>query len=165
MSTDNISNPSSIGQAPGVSLSYRYNSTNEEWEPHEVSGGAELSKVASTDQSATNAKYIKVQSDGSLNLFNLSPGGLQVTSQLGAGYNTWEVVVPSNDTEAGNLSVTAAAIFVGVGGNIAAVDTEDAVVDFTAVPAGLFPIGNVKRINLTDTSASNMVALSYVPGS
>ena len=152
MSTDNISNPSSIGQAPGVSLSYRYNSTNEEWEPHEVSGGAELSKVASTDQSATNAKYIKVQSDGSLNLFNLSPGGLQVTSQLGAGYNTWEVVVPSNDTEAGNLSVTAA-------------DTEDAVVDFTAVPAGLFPIGNVKRINLTDTSASNMVALSYVPGS
>jgi len=51
------------------------------------------------------------------------------------------------------------AIYVGGAGNIVAVATDGSVVTFTAIPVGaVLPI-SVKRVNSTDTTATNMIAL------
>lgn len=58
-----------------------------------------------------------------------------------------------------NLSSIARALYVGVGGNIAAVMPDDDVVTFANVPAGSILPVRVKRVNATNTTASSIVAL------
>lgn len=52
----------------------------------------------------------------------------------------------------------ARALYVGTTGNIAVVMADDTTVTFTAVPVGILPI-SVRRVNSTNTTASNIVAL------
>jgi hypothetical protein len=49
-------------------------------------------------------------------------------------------------------------IYVGVTGDVALVDQNDAVVVWKAVPVGILPM-RAKRINSTATTATNMVAI------
>lgn len=50
-------------------------------------------------------------------------------------------------------------IYVGTTGNVVAVDADNNAITFVAVPAGaLLPI-SAKRVNSTNTTASNLVAL------
>lgn len=58
-----------------------------------------------------------------------------------------------------NLSSFARALYVGVGGNIAAVMPNDDVVTFSNVPTGTILPVRVKRVNATNTTATNIVAL------
>lgn len=65
-------------------------------------------------------------------------------------------VTPSDST---NLSYDTRAIYVGTGGNVVAVFTDNTAITFSNVPAGtILPIV-VKRVNSTNTTASNIVAL------
>lgn len=67
-----------------------------------------------------------------------------------------ETVSKSDST---NLAQTSRAIYVGGAGNVAAVMLGGTVLTFVGVPAGtLLPI-RATRINSTDTTATNMVAL------
>lgn len=76
------------------------------------------------------------------------------TAEMSARYG--QAVTPSNST---NMPHVTRAIYVGGAGNIAAVMASGDTVLFVAVPAGaLLPIC-VKRINSTNTTAVNMVAL------
>lgn len=58
-----------------------------------------------------------------------------------------------------NLSSIARALYVGTGGNIAAVMPNDDVVLFSNVQSGQILPVRVKRVNATNTTASNIVAL------
>jgi len=69
--------------------------------------------------------------------------------------NNSEVVTPS-DTIA--LAKEAAALYVGVSGNISLLMPSGDSATFTAVPVGFFPV-KVKRVNSTGTTATNMIAL------
>jgi hypothetical protein len=75
-------------------------------------------------------------------------------------YTVWKPITTSDAT---NLTggVTHA-VWVGGAGNIAAVAQDNTVQNFLAVPAGTWlPIG-AKRINATNTTATNMLALYQV---
>lgn len=63
---------------------------------------------------------------------------------------------PSDST---NLSSIARALYVGTGGNVAAVMPDDSVVTFISVQSGQILPVRVKRVNATNTTASNIVAL------
>lgn len=58
-----------------------------------------------------------------------------------------------------NLSSVARAIYVGTGGNVAAVMPDDSVVTFSNVQSGQILPVRVKRVNAANTTASNIVAL------
>ena len=58
-----------------------------------------------------------------------------------------------------NLSSIARGLYVGTGGNLAAVMPDDAVVTFNNVATGTILPVRVKRVNATNTTASNIVAL------
>lgn len=65
-------------------------------------------------------------------------------------------VTPSNSVD---LLTFSRAIYVGAGGNVSAVFENDVSVTFVGVQAGsILPI-RVKRINATNTTATNIVAL------
>ena len=58
-----------------------------------------------------------------------------------------------------NLSSIARALYVGTGGNVVAVMPNDDVVTFSSVQSGQILPVRVKRVNATNTTASNIVAL------
>ena len=64
--------------------------------------------------------------------------------------------VPSDST---NLSSISRALYVGVGGNVAAVMPDDSVVTFVGVLQGTVLPVRVKRVNATNTTATNIIAL------
>ena len=65
-------------------------------------------------------------------------------------------VTPSDVT---NLGSPARSLYIGTTGNIAVVMAgNDAVVTFSNVPVGILPV-QVKRVNSTNTTASNIVAM------
>ena len=83
---------------------------------------------------------------------DLANGGNNITSPAGR----YAVATPSDSAD---LSFVSRAIYVGGDGNIAAVSPEGQVVTFVGVPAGtILPI-RCNRINLTGTTATNLVAL------
>lgn len=68
----------------------------------------------------------------------------------------WEAVTPSNST---NFTYFPRGIYVGVSGDVVAVDMDSNAVTFKAVPAGaVLPI-RPKRINSTGTTATDLVAI------
>ena len=78
---------------------------------------------------------------------------MAVTSTFGAV--SADAVTPSDTV---NLRDLCRAIYVGVSGNVAVVFPDDTVVTFTAVPVGILEV-QAKRINSTNTTATDMVAL------
>lgn len=65
-------------------------------------------------------------------------------------------VIPSDSS---NLSSLTRALYIGTGGNLAAVMADDSVVVFSNLQSGqILPI-RVKRVNVTNTTAGNIVAL------
>ena len=87
---------------------------------------------------------------------------LDKSNSDGAG-NVWapanglKAIVPSDTVD---LEVYPRGIYVGVGGDIAAVTARDEVVLLVGVPTGtILPI-RLKRINATNTTAASLVALN-----
>lgn len=67
------------------------------------------------------------------------------------------VAFAKSDTD--NLDYVSRALFVGTGGDVAAVSADDDVVTFKNVPSGsVLPI-RVKRVNSANTTAADFVAL------
>jgi hypothetical protein len=65
-------------------------------------------------------------------------------------------ITPSNSVD---FTLPTRGVYVGVTGDVVAVDLQDNAVTFTAVQAGcILPI-RAKRINSTDTSATGLVGL------
>lgn len=68
-----------------------------------------------------------------------------------------ETVVPHDVNE---LAIVSRGLYVGVAGNVAVLMADDSTATFVGVLAGtLLPI-RIKRVNATNTTATNMVALS-----
>ena len=67
------------------------------------------------------------------------------------------VAVTPHDTT--NFTHIPRAIYVGTTGNVAAVDSDGTAVTFVGVPAGAFLPIRPTRINNTNTTASDIVAL------
>ena len=83
---------------------------------------------------------------------DLANGGNNITSPAGR----YAVATPSDSAD---LAFVSRAIYVGGDGNIMAVSPEGQAVPFMNVPAGtLLPI-RCARINLTGTTATNLVAM------
>ena len=76
-----------------------------------------------------------------------------LATQLASG----EAVTPHDST---NLSDIASAIYVGGLGDVAVVFEDDVVLTFSAVPAGTILPVRCKRINLTNTTATLILALN-----
>src|SRR5262245_38187236 len=74
-------------------------------------------------------------------------------------FNNWTPITPSDTV---NLATLADAIWVGGGGNLAVVSQGGQVTIFTAVPAGSWLPIRARRINATNTTASNILALNSV---
>lgn len=68
----------------------------------------------------------------------------------------WVAVTPSDTV---NLLGGCRGIYVGGAGNVALVGEDDTAVTFTAVPVGTFMSCGPKRVNLTNTTATLLVAL------
>jgi hypothetical protein len=66
------------------------------------------------------------------------------------------VTVTPHDTT--TLASDAACLYVGVSGNITVLMPSGDVVTFANVPVGFFPV-QVRRVNATGTTATNMLAL------
>lgn len=78
------------------------------------------------------------------------------TADMAAPSESWRAVTPHNST---NLMPGCRAIYVGGDGDVVAVDRYDNAVTFVGVLAGsILPI-QAKRINATNTTATNLVAL------
>jgi hypothetical protein len=74
-----------------------------------------------------------------------------------AGYSTHVLVTPNDST-----TVDFDAIYIGTTGNVAFKLNSGAAVKWTAVPAGTIIPGNkITAVMSTDTSASNIVGLTY----
>jgi hypothetical protein len=67
----------------------------------------------------------------------------------------YAAVTPSDTVD---LGVGARSFYVGVAGDIAVAGFDNTVVLFKAVPVGVLPI-SARRINATNTTATNIVAL------
>ena len=65
-------------------------------------------------------------------------------------------ITPSNSVD---LTYLTRALYVGTGGDVAVVGMNDAVVTFKNVPTGATLAVRAKRINVTNTTASNIVGL------
>lgn len=70
---------------------------------------------------------------------------------------TIEVVSASNSVDFARLC---AAIYVGTAGDVAAVAANNVAYLFKNVPAGSYLFGMFRRVNSTNTTATDMVALS-----
>jgi hypothetical protein len=70
-------------------------------------------------------------------------------------YNYWVAVTPSDSVD---LPAMTEAIWAGGNGVVAAVEQDGTVVNFHCVTGNVIPI-KAKRINSTNTTASNLVAL------
>lgn len=78
------------------------------------------------------------------------------TADQAAPARSWKGVTPSDSV---NLASGCRGLYVGGGGNVAAVGDDNVVQTFFAVPAGSFlPIGP-RRINTTNTTATLILAL------
>jgi len=77
------------------------------------------------------------------------------TADLSASYN-YSAVTPSDST---NLSNVTRAIYVGGDGNMVCVKEDGNTVTFTGVKAGSWYPIRCKRVNSTNTTATNIVAL------
>tara|TARA_R100000808_G_C2054641_1_gene88677 strand:+ start:99 stop:464 length:366 start_codon:yes stop_codon:yes gene_type:complete len=89
------------------------------------------------------------------------PQQAQDTVTRPSGFNGYEEVSPSDEA---TLSTVAAALYVGTAGDISVLlaGTSENVL-FQGVSGGaVLPIGNIERVNSTATTATNMIALSYV---
>lgn len=70
---------------------------------------------------------------------------------------SYKTVTPHDST-----NITAGpcdALWVGVGGDVVCVSSADEVVTFKNVPSGFLLLTQVKRVNATSTTATNIVAL------
>ena len=71
-----------------------------------------------------------------------------------------EVVVPSNTADGtADFAYVCRAIYVGVGGNVAVVPVLGSPITYVGVPAGAYILGYFKRVNATNTTATNMIAV------
>lgn len=79
-----------------------------------------------------------------------------ITNNVNAPASNFVAVTPHDSTDLANVS---RAIWVGGAGNVAAVTVAGTAVTFAGVPAGtLLPI-RVSRINATNTTATDIVAV------
>lgn len=70
---------------------------------------------------------------------------------------SFSAITPHNST---NITPGACdAIWVGVGGDVACVSSQNEVVTFKNVPSGFLLLVQTKRVNATNTTATDMVAL------
>mgnify|MGYP001163372299 CR=1 FL=1 len=69
----------------------------------------------------------------------------------------WEAVTASDSTDFS--SGICRGLYVGTTGNVAAVMDDDTAITFVGVPAGVVLPIQARRVNSTNTTASNMVAL------
>lgn len=67
----------------------------------------------------------------------------------------WAAVTPHDST---NLSELPKALYIGTGGNLVAVGSDDATATFTVTDGQILPI-RCKRVNNTSTTATGIVAL------
>ncbi len=66
----------------------------------------------------------------------------------------WFAVTPSNTVD---FAYVARGFYVGVTGNVVAVNEDDTTVTFVAVPAGQSIGGRFRRINATNTTATSIL--------
>ena len=74
-----------------------------------------------------------------------------------SGFVDGETVTPSDSNNFAK-GVTRA-IWVGGAGNVAVVTASGTVLTFVGVPAGYMLVGQITRVNSTNTTATNMLAL------
>lgn len=75
---------------------------------------------------------------------------------LNAPASNYAAVTPSNSTDLTNVT---RALYVGGAGDVVAVRPDGTAVTFVAVPAGTFLPIRCVRVNATNTTATNIVAL------
>jgi len=68
----------------------------------------------------------------------------------------FEVVAPSDTVD---FAIVCRAIYVGVGGDVAAVGLNGTAYVHKSVPSGSYIMGLFKRVNLTATTATDMLAV------
>lgn len=78
-------------------------------------------------------------------------------SGLDSPPRTFETVTPHDSND---FAKVCRAIYVGTTGNVAAVDVDGNVWIHKAVPAGSYVLGLFRRVNLTNTTAADMLAVS-----
>lgn len=81
------------------------------------------------------------------------------TSNIIPSPNPASYAVAVTPSDSVNLAVAARALYVGGAGNVVVVQTDDTTVTFFATPAGLVLPVACKRVNATNTTATNLVAL------
>lgn len=79
----------------------------------------------------------------------------RIQKDVSSGFR-FVAVTPSDSTM---LPDGVRGLYVGTGGNLVLLDTDSSAVTFTAVPGGTILPVQVKRVNSTNTTASNIVAL------
>lgn len=71
-----------------------------------------------------------------------------------------EAVTPSDTSDGtADFAYVSRAIYVGVGGNVAVVPVTGNPITYVGVPAGAYILGYFKRVNATNTTATNMIAV------
>lgn len=84
-----------------------------------------------------------------------APGAMVYPHTAAAEFG--EAVTPHDST---NFAQTTRSLYVGGAGNVVVVfGSDDAAITFTAVPAGTILPVRAKRVNLTGTTATSIVAL------
>jgi hypothetical protein len=78
---------------------------------------------------------------------------------MNAAFNVWKPITPSNTLD---LDALTDSLWVGGGGDVAAVQQNNVVQVFPAVPAGSWLPLKARRINATGTTATGLVALYEV---
>lgn len=76
---------------------------------------------------------------------------------MAAPFTKHEAVTPSDTAGAGDIALLSRAIWVGGAGTIVLVTEDNVAISYT-VPAGAVLPGRIKRVALTGTSATNIVA-------
>jgi hypothetical protein len=73
--------------------------------------------------------------------------------------DTFVAVTPSDSTLIGTALGDTKGLYIGGGGNVTCIDCTGAAVTFTAVPVGTVLPVRTRRVNSTNTTATNIVAL------